>query len=314
MITTKEEPLARYGHSAVLYKKEIYIYGGVTDNSNYVREDIVIYDIEKKKFKLEEKTSNKLYFKWRRNHTAEIVGHHMVVYGGIDDDENVLDDVWTLDLNFTLKWSNLDIKGPRHKPLAHHCSALILPFEKRNNSQMSIFKFPDFPSGRTTIKGCKIEGIAYFGGIDHEGNINDELRILKVGKKTLEWFIPTVKGDIPEGMKNASLNYYEPLNVLILFGGENVRQEFSNYLHFLDLESFKWVKISLYESIPLERSSHCCVLFQHQLIIFGGLNAEKYVGSNIYIINLDIIDKKTKQINISHKKVYLSKDDIGKNY
>ena len=236
----------------------------------------------------------------------------MVVYGGIDDDENVLDDLWILDLNFTLRWNMLDIRGPRHKALAHHCSALILPFEKRNNPQMSIYKFPDIPTGRTTFKGSKIEAIAYFGGIDNEGNINDELRLLKIGKKNLEWVVPLVKGDIPEGKKNASLTFYESLNVLILFGGENVRQEFSNDLHFLDLELFKWIRITLYESIPLERSSHCCILYQNQLIIFGGLNAEKYVGSNMSIINLDIYDKKTK--HFSNKKVYVSKDDIDKKY
>lgn len=310
MLSPKEEPLPRYGHSAVLYKKEIYIYGGVTDNTFIGREDIVVYDIEKKKFKLEEKTSNKLHFKWRRNHTADIIGHHMVIYGGIDDEDRVLDDLWALDLNFTLKWIMADTKGMRLKPLAHHCTALVLPYEKRNNPQMSLFKFPDLPTGRTTFKGSKIEGIAFFGGIDNEGNLNNELRFLKIGKKPLEWVTPSVKGNLPEGRKDATLNYYEPLNVLILFGGENERQQFSNDIHFLDLDSFKWIKISLNENIPMERSSHCCVIHQNHMIIFGGLNAERYVGSNLVIINLDIYDKKTKYLTNFIKRVHVHEEDI----
>ena len=130
MINAKGEPLPRYGHTAVLYKKEIYIYGGVTDNTFIGREDLVVYDIEKKKFKLEEKTFNKLNFKWRRNHNAEMVGNHMVVYGGIDDDGKVLDDLWALDLNLTLRWNIIDTKG-RQKALAHHCTALIISSEKK---------------------------------------------------------------------------------------------------------------------------------------------------------------------------------------
>ena len=168
IVIPNEEPLARYGHTAVLFRKEIYIYGGVADNTYIGREDIVIYDTEKKKYKLEEKTVNKLHFKWRRNHTADVIGNHMVVYGGIDDDGNVLDDMWALDLNFTLKWYYVEAKGVKQKALAHHCSSLVLPFEKKNNPQMSLFKFPDLPSGRTTIKGTKIEGIGVFGGIDNE--------------------------------------------------------------------------------------------------------------------------------------------------
>ena len=295
--------MPRYGHTAVLYKKEIYIFGGATDNTFIGREDIVIYDIEKNKFKLEEKTFNKLNFKWRRNHTAEIIGNHMVIYGGIDDDGNILDDLWALDLNLTLRWNHIDVKGPRQKPLSHHCSALVVSSEKKMHPQFNLFKFPDLPSGRTTIKANKIEGIAFFGGIDNDRNMNNELKILKIGKKPLEWMNPVIHGIQPEGRMDSTLNFYEALNVLILFGGQNYRQVFLNDLHVLDLDNFNWTKVTLYEDIPMERGEHCSTIVNNQLFIFGGLNAERYVGSDIFLISLDVFDKKNKVFHNYVKRV-----------
>jgi hypothetical protein len=66
----------------------------------------------------------------------------------------------------------------------------------------------------------------------------------------------------------------------------------------------------MYENIPLERSSHSAVIHQHQLIIFGGLKADKYVGSNLFTINLDIFDKKGKTFNNFIKRVHVNPEDI----
>ena len=306
IINTRVEPLPRYGHTAVLYKKEIYIYGGSTDITFIGREDIVIYDIEKKRFKIEEKTFNKANFKWRRNHTADMVGNHMVIYGGIDDMGNILDDLWALDLNLTLRWNFIDTKG-KQKALAHHCSTLIVSSEKKNHPQFNLFKFPDLPSGRTTIRGSKVEGIAFFGGIDDERCVNNEFKILKIGKKPLEWVTPIVKGTLPEGRQNATLNFYEALNVLILFGGQNQRQEYLNDLFVLDLDTFNWMKVLLYQDIPMIRSEHCSAIINNQLVIFGGINGEIYVGSDIFIVNLDIFEKKSNAFNKFVKKLNLYK-------
>lgn len=298
MITSKEEPLPRYGHSSVVFKKEIYIYGGIVTDITYMgREDLIIYDTEKKKLKLEEKTFNKMNLKWRRNHTADMVGNHMVVFGGIDDTGMIIDDLCALDLNFTLKWNIIETKGQKQKPLAYHCTSLILSSEKKNHPLLNLFKFPEMPSGRTTIKGCKFEGIAFFGGIDNERNINNEFRILKIGKKPLEWVTPVVSGSVPTGRLNATMNYYETLNVIILFGGQNNFQNSTNDLYILNLDSFFWIKIKLYHDIPSERSAHSSCIFKNQLIIFGGINSDMYVGSDIFTVNLDIFDKKNKTLN-----------------
>ena len=41
-----ESPNPRYGHTAVLYKKEVFIYGGVTPKEYFKpKEDILVYNI-----------------------------------------------------------------------------------------------------------------------------------------------------------------------------------------------------------------------------------------------------------------------------
>ena len=277
----------------------------MTDNNYCEREDILIFDLEKMKFKTEQ-TYNKLHIKWRRNHATEMVGNLMVVYGGIDDEGHLLDDLWVLDLNLSMRWNYIEVKGIKQKALAHHCSTLVLSSEKRNHPLLNIFKFPDLPLGRTTIKGSKYEGIVYFGGIDDEGNVNNELRILKIGRKPLEWIIPNVSGSMPQGRLNATINYYEIINVLILFGGQNQTQDFSNDLHLLNLNSLEWIRVFFYGDIPSQRSSHCSIIHHNQLIIFGGINAEKYVGSDIFMVNLDIFQKKSNSLNNFNKKVQIN--------
>jgi hypothetical protein len=45
-INDDDTPVPRYGHTAVYFKRDVYIYGGTTPFiSNKTREDILIYSI-----------------------------------------------------------------------------------------------------------------------------------------------------------------------------------------------------------------------------------------------------------------------------
>lgn len=109
---------------------------------------------------------------------------------------------------------------------------------------------------------------------------------MKIGRRPLEWICPEVEGECPVGLINATLNYYEPLNILILFGGKCKNQEYHNHIYILDLENFKWIKLKNFDSKPKERSEHVSLTTNTEFITFGGINQSYYLGSDLFVYNL----------------------------
>lgn len=67
----------------------------------------------------------------------------------------------------------------------------------------------------------KEEGIYIFGGKGLNDLANNDLRILKTGKKSLEWITPDVIGRPPSARYSHTMVYSDYLNCLIVFGGRN---------------------------------------------------------------------------------------------
>ena len=76
----------------------------------------------------------------------------MVIYGGIDDDGNVLNDICLLDL-VNLKWQKYEIKNKQVPFLAHHCSCFAIDSELKNLAGFNIFKTPE---SNSKINGKKV--------------------------------------------------------------------------------------------------------------------------------------------------------------
>ena len=119
----------------------------------------------------------------------------------------------------------------------------------------------------------------------------------------MDFFTIKSKGKTPAPRTNATLNFYEDLQVLILFGGKNDLNNgvFYNDFHVFDLENFSWSRVIIYDKIPCERAEHSSVIFANKLYIFGGINMNKYMGSDFYVINLDLWEKKRKKYLKSEK-------------
>ena len=91
----------RYGHTTVLFKDCLYIYGGRFNlkQIKYPIEDILVYHIPSNiikigSFKNEKNILNRkyVYIPFRRNHIAHVIGWNMIVHGGIDiSKENIRD-------------------------------------------------------------------------------------------------------------------------------------------------------------------------------------------------------------------------------
>ena len=126
-----------------------------------------------------------------------------------------------------------------------------------------------------------------FGGLDINRKANNELRFVKIGKKPVDILLVKQKGSVPTPRTSSSLNYYETLNVLILFGGKNEKLEkVYNDLYVFDLDLFVWVRVNLFDQVPGERAEHSAVVYKDKYIIFGGININNYLGSDFNFVNL----------------------------
>jgi hypothetical protein len=77
----------------------------------------------------------------------------MFIHGGIDDDENYLDDCYLLNLS-PLKWHPVIVDPDCEQPtLAWHSSCLVLPAEQRLSGKLKIYTLPEINiSKRSTVK------------------------------------------------------------------------------------------------------------------------------------------------------------------
>jgi len=238
-----------------------------------------------------EKTYQRAELKWRRNHIAEVVGSHMFIYGGIDEDFRYLSDMWVLDL-YNFIWMKVTPKtGKIVTPtLAFHCSTMAYGIERREHPNFKFSSFSEIPNSRQYRK-LKGEGLYIFGGMDEEKNMKNDIRYLKLGKKQIEWVAPKTEGNGPCARISATMNYLEDLHVLVITGGcDKDRKLFYNDIYILDLEKYKWTKINVYNDLPIRRAEHCSILLDKKLIVFGGINSKCYVGSELYVVNFGKIE------------------------
>lgn len=296
-----DSPMTRNGHTAVIHRTEMFIWGGVIeDEKSYrVKEDILIFDIVNQRF-FRENCHNKRDLKWRKHHIAELIGGYMLIFGGIDEDSEHLNDLWVLNL-VSLTWLQVEIKGLTIPPLAFHCSAVVVPKLKREDKSFNIFKiYNSFLNTKYSIKSkLKQEGVYIFGGINDEMNYSNGLYVIKLNKKPFDSILLKTNGVQPSPRSHSKINFYENTNLLILHGGKNNNLcdgvTFNDFW-VLDLENFNWYKLNTNDGVSKyncpPRAEYCSLIHDHNLFIFGGCDNQQFLGSDFLIANLDIYDHK----------------------
>ena len=111
----------------------------------------------------EEEEENKfLYPCLRKNHVSLFMGSCIFMYGGIDSNNNYLNDCWIYDLN-KRKWDLLDFRGRYPPPLGFHSCCMALEKDQLNSPALSIYNKP--ASNRKTLPLLKLEGIFFLVGL-----------------------------------------------------------------------------------------------------------------------------------------------------
>lgn len=294
-ITKGDLPIPRCLHSIVFFSGELFIFGGSIMEFEKPHEDIIIFNPTSNSFFIPERTYNRTEVKWRKAHASFNVKNHMIIHGGIDEFENFLGDAWILNL-ISLKWDVLDTRGSSLGAIAYHSCCVAINSDKFNHKNFELYRSSDIIlTSRSNTSKIKYEGVYFFGGLDQYNNSYGDVKILKIGRKPCEWINVKIDGRGPRKRNSATINFYEDLNMLIVYGGRNLSESpmFYSDIFILDLENSQWLEATLQISpgIDLCRSGHCSCIWKNNLIIFGGMNSQSFVGSDTIYINLDLIAK-----------------------
>lgn len=217
----------------------------------------------------------------------------MLVHGGLNDSGKTLNDTIFLEFN-TLKWNKLDIRGTRSPYLSSHSSELVLENEKFHNANYHVYKGSNIIENMNIIKKIEFEGIYVFGGLDEENNCKNEVYVLRVGRKPCEWIHLKISGNPPLPRANASMNFYQNLNILILTGGKNetLKHAIFNDIYVLDLENLYWIRATTFPFKPKGRTGHKAAIYNNQLYILGGNNINKFMSMDFFVLDLDLYSSK----------------------
>ena len=316
-VTHNNQSNNRFGHTSIIYQNKIYLFGGRTKYGNsFVSPGLEIFSLNDRTFINIEGESG-IVPEPRKNHIAELIGNQMLIHGGINENNQVVGDCYYLNLNLSqLKWGSCPIIRSTPSPrLYGHSSALVLPKEYYSSNKLSIFNYPDVEFANSRIKE---KGIYIFGGKTKEdGGLSNKLWILILGNKKLKWSNPDVKGKPPSPRYFHSMSYYDKGNMLIVHGGRNdaVSENAAlNDTFIFDLENFEWMEVNLYFQLSrfkvLNRCAHKSIVFSNKLIILGGMNNNNYIGSVLFIINLDFNFANNNQTEKMLIKELENKDDI----
>ena len=289
-IKNNENNYIRYGHNLFYYNNILFIYGGKIKYLN--SEEICDFDIYKfnnnKWLNLKIEGNNKPYS--RKNFIGELIGNNYIIHGGIIFTGEIISDVYILNIGEKYYWNKPIYNNKYNGPLIYgHSSCLVVPHEIKNLKQINIYDFPKIKNSK-----IKTNGIYIFGGKYKDEGLSNDLYILIFGKNYLEWKKINTIGKKPLPRFFHSMNYYEKENFIIIHGGRNDIKSESfalNDTYILALNKMIWFEIKLYSFKTdfkiINRCGHVSFIYDDKLIIFGGMNCNNYIGSSLFIVNLN---------------------------
>ena len=278
----------RYGHTGVLRYRNLYIFGGKLIYGKTFG-DLEIFNLDNKNWTIPQLDTNKR-LDLRRNHIASSIGNQMFIHGGINESGKYLNDSYLLSYK-PLKWNipiiNSKIELP---PMAYHSCCLVIPEKIRNSSKFNIYKSTDDIKDVNINDNIKERGLYIFGGKIFDGEkvtFNKNLYILRICQNPLEWIIPKLAGKEPSERFGCSMSYYEKGNFIVIHGGKNT--SLLNDTFLLDLFFLNWIEVEYFNKIKEipGRYFHKSIIDGNNLFIFGGTNDENFLGSEMFIIELD---------------------------
>ena len=322
----------RMGHTALPYKRQLLIYGGEYLYNDHLKVRDCLGDIKMIDFDTQEIKNIRTYGDFienRRNHASCIfAGKFLFISGGINSNGRYLRDLMNLNIE-TSKWSICSCDGlnANSENIAFHTMIPIFRNENRNIYDLYKAFDLDYKTKVNTFSKIKEEGIYVFGGKDDQNNIFNRLRVLKLGCYPLKWTEPETKGEPPAARYLHTMNFFQDLNIIIIYGGRNdsCPEPIFSDVSILNVFNLCWSKVTLFGLGNVPKCSHCSCVIGSKLVVFGGYTLQEYSCSDIFILELNqdtvktlneknrfnVFDKDAKDMEESEKSTGKMQETIG---
>lgn len=226
------------------------------------------------------------------------------LFGGYDVDSR-FNDLWAFSPQ-QLRWIQKPIIGTL--PAARHSHAGVFVYRDQVSSPVVLssafvpipFQAPqinvragagsqDVPSLHTLVP--KEPYLIFFGGAIKGGTALDDTLILHIGPEKWTWCKQANRhaSDVPPARYGHSMTYCPHMKCIILFGGYNGTQYFSDMWLF-HVDSLAWEKRMTTGDKPSPRWSHSAILMGSKLYIFGGRGPNKRLFNDIYVFDTERYD------------------------
>ncbi|EGR31278.1 kelch motif family protein, putative, partial [Ichthyophthirius multifiliis] len=209
----------RFGHSINSYGKNLIIFGGetISINKSFISKqllsDVFVYNLENQNWKAMLCTGG--FIQPRRNHTAALIGRSLIIHGGINNREQVLKDLWILDIG-NQSWLEVILQTD-FDLCFHKCAAV---YHGQRCGKINLYKMQEIKFTKLGAN-IKYEGIYFFGGKNSKGEISGDLKILKTDSKPFQWIKPETYGQSPSPRYSHSMDFCQEINFLVIHGGQN---------------------------------------------------------------------------------------------
>ena len=276
---SSKAPQARDSHSAIIYNNsDMIIFGG--NGVSKKMDDLWNFNFNVKKWTEISKNEKGIWPKPRDGHnTAVIYNKYMVIYAGLDDNDNVIQEIFLYEIE---------------KKLWYECVVEGQPIQNKDGQSC-----------------CKIGDTLYlFGGQGPQDNeysndlftvkfeIEENLKDIKpkaiitkveINKNNLK---PTVRASQTcVGYKN---------QFLIIIGGESKTQKPLNDIWIFDIKAKLYSEVKLENDEKIEgRFCHTCLVNGDFIAIYGGMQNSETTLDNLTVLGVESkINKKNGNGNI----------------
>ena len=289
-ISEKDDPTARKGHTSVLIKDMLFIYGGEIPKERPY-EDLITYNITTNKFYYP-KIPLKKKINQRIGHICVGTNQTFLIQGGMDARTHTIENSAFFYNIFGNYWQRLDCIGQPLPYSIYHCAVMVNYYSKSSSGPYS-FYFPpdDFQEGQT--RKIRYEGIYIFGGINDKKNYTNDIHIIKIGHRPCVNIKPKIAGIPPEPRIKAKMAFLDNYYFIIIHGGIKANQHFCNDITVLNLENYNWIRPIISDENNegknlIARTEHQIFFHGEKLYIFGGLGEENILSMNFEVVEFEV--------------------------
>lgn len=229
----------------------------------------------------------------RRNHGASIVGNSMIIYGGINNNSEVLEDFQAVNIDL-MQWFTIKFTKDTEKPHSRHSFTMTNVYHSNTLKQSGydIFNMPGVFDEDFTRKNS---GIYIFGGMNEQRKVLNDLYLFQPVKKQAKTDKNLVKITKLEPAGKPPLARYQHSaglcgKFLVVIGGRNdslyvnSKQSAVSEIAAFNVPCFRWETIDLSGNVTCCVWGIACAALNSKLLCFGGMNLNSFASNDLWVL------------------------------